>query len=322
MAEGGAHAITAPRFGLWWLVRETVATTFRYRVTGLAAEAGFFALLSLPPLIFGLFALLGVLPDLIGEQSVADVRAEILRRAERALTPDIVNNTIAPTLDDVLTRPRTELVSLGFLLSLWSGSRAVNVFVDTISIMYGLGGRRGIIRQRAMSFGLYVLALVLGAVLIPLVLAGPGLVKAPLPARADVFVDVLYWPVVILLAVPSLAMLYHVSIPVRTKWARALPGAALALALWVLFSFLLRRIISASVGSTSIYGPLSTPIVVMIWLYGLAIAVLIGAALNAAIDRIWVERATFVAREQERRRMAVAGEDSGPEPLTPVQVRS
>ena len=49
-------------------------------------------------------------------------------------------------------------MSLGFFLALWSGSRALNVFVDTITIMHGLGGQRGIVKTRALSFSLYLLA--------------------------------------------------------------------------------------------------------------------------------------------------------------------
>ena len=52
-------------------------------------------------------------------------------------------------------------------------------------------------------------------------------------------------------------------------------------------SFAVRGSIAASLGGTSIYGPLSAPIVLLIWLYLLAISVLIGAALNAAIRNLW-----------------------------------
>ena len=60
--------------------------------------------------------------------------------------------------------------------------------------------------------------------------------------------------------------------------------------IWFAGSFVVRWIISISVGGTSIYGPLAAPIVLMIWLYVLAIAVLIGAALNAAIESVWPRR--------------------------------
>ncbi len=35
---------------------------------------------------------------------------------------------------------RPDVISIGFLFALWSGSRAVNVFIDTITVMYGLDG--------------------------------------------------------------------------------------------------------------------------------------------------------------------------------------
>ena len=85
----------------------------------------------------------------------------------------------------------------------------------------------------------------------------------------------------------NLATLFHVSTPRRSPWLRDVPGAALTLVIWVMASFAVRGMIAASLGGSSIYGPLSAPIVIMIWLYALAIAVLIGAALNAAVREMW-----------------------------------
>jgi membrane protein len=127
------------------------------------------------------------------------------------------------------------------------------------------------------------------------VLAGPDLLAKVLPDRLG-FLDTLYWPVASLLSVVSLTSLYHVSVPVRTPWRRDLPGALLTLVIWFAGSFVVRWIISKSVGGTSIYGPLAAPIVLMIWLYVLAIAVLIGAALNAAVESVWPRREIQEAR--------------------------
>ena len=74
----------------------------------------------------------------------------------------------------------------------------------------------------------------------------------------------------------------------------------LTIAIWFLGSFAVRWIISISVGGTSIYGPLATPIVLLIWLYVISIAVLIGAALNAAIEKEWPRREITEARERRR----------------------
>jgi membrane protein len=136
---------------LWGLVRETTAICFRYRVTGLAAEAGFFALLSLPPLVLGLVGSIGYLGKWLGRDVVDDVQGKIIDGSAQVLTSDVVNEVIRKTLRDVFEGGRVDIISIGFVIALWSGSRALNVFIDTISIMYGLGGRRGIIRTRALS---------------------------------------------------------------------------------------------------------------------------------------------------------------------------
>jgi membrane protein len=287
----------SPLRAVWRLITGTIQVCFRYRVTGLAAEAGFFALLSLPPLLLGLVGSIGYAADLLGNQVVDQVRGRIIHVAGLLLSAKSVADVIVPTLDDVLRKGRIDLISVGFVLSLWSGSRVLNVFVDTITIMYGLSGRRGIIRTRVLSFSLYLIGLLLGSVTIPLVLVGPELVGDLLPPELD-WALLLYWPVVVLLSVVFLTTLYHVAVPVRTPWRWDLPGGFLALAIWIIGSFALRRFLSFSVGgsSTSIYGPLAAPIVVLIWLYMLAIAVLIGAALNATVDDVWPSSATTQAR--------------------------
>jgi membrane protein len=144
-----------------------------------------------------------------------------------------------------------------------------------------------------LSFSLYVVGLIVGVVVLPLVLAGPRLVDRFLPSRLDV-VNALYWPTVIVVSIAFLATLFHLSVPVRTSWRHDLPGATLAFAIWVLGSYLLRVVLESS--TTSIYGPLAAPIAVLIWLYVTALAVLIGAALNASIDRLWPEVSTARAR--------------------------
>jgi membrane protein len=306
----------------WRLLTQTVGTCLRYRVTGLAAEAAFFAILSLPPLIFGLAGSIGFIANEFDLETIEDVKVQIIQLAERALTADSVQQVIVPTLDDVLgSGGRFDVISIGFLLALWSGSRALNVFVDTITIMYGMGGRRGIVRTRALSFTLYCVALIIGVIVLPLVLAGPNAVDDLLPARVD-FLNQLYWPVVTILSAGFLNTLYHLSVPVRTPWVSDLPGSFLALSIWILGSFVLRWILQTTVGGTSIYGPLAAPIAVLMWLYMTAIAVLIGAALNAVVDRMWPHKSrkdvdaaepVMKADSKTHHEEAIAPDDERPE---------
>jgi len=234
--------------------------------------------------------------DQFSAAQVADVQQAVIDLSRRALTDSAVDRIIVKTIDDVQQGGRFDIVSVGFVLALWSGSRALNVFVDTITIMHGLGGHRGIVRTRALSFSLYVLGLVTGAVCLPLVVAGPGLVDRWLPQRLDFVVD-LYWPTVIVLCICFLATLYHVSVPVRTAWSFNLPGATFTLIVWILGSWALRALLTATASnSMSIYGPLAAPIAVLLWLYLLSIAVLIGAAVNAAFDTVFPQSTTTNAR--------------------------
>ncbi|MBK6886510.1 MAG: YihY/virulence factor BrkB family protein [Tetrasphaera sp.] len=139
----------------------------------------------------------------------------------------------------------------------------MNVFVDTISIMWPV--RRAWDRAHpALSFSLYFATLMVGVVVTPLLLIGPTLLGRMLPDRLQVLVA-LYWPVVTVLVVATLTTLYHIATPRRTPWVRNLPGAALTLILWAVTSYVVRGTIAASLGGSSIFGPLSTPIVLLIW---------------------------------------------------------
>lgn len=288
---------------LWRVVVATVASCMRYRVTGLAAEAAFFAVLSMPPLIFALAGAIGYVSEGFPEARVADVRAAVIDLSSQALTEDAVSSIIEPTIDEVLSGGRYDVISIGFVLALWSGSRALNVFVDTITIMHGLGGQRGIVKTRALSFGLYVLGLLVGIVSLPLMVAGPTLVGRWVPERFDA-IESLYWPVVILLGICFLATLYHVSVPVRTNWSFNLPGATFSLVSWVLGSYVLRWVLTVTAAeSASIYGPLAAPIAVLLWLYLVSIAVLIGAAVNAAFDTVFPQLSTSRARTELAQRL-------------------
>ncbi|WP_030155430.1 YihY/virulence factor BrkB family protein [Streptomyces sp. NRRL S-244] len=292
----------------WLLLKDTVNSCVEYRILGLAAEAAFFTLLSLPPLFLGLLGLLGYVDGWTGGTFVASIEENILNAVGTVLSDRGVNDIAKPMLDDVTKAGRPDLISLGFAFALWSGSRAVNVFIDTITVMYGLDGQRGIVKTRLLSFLLYVVALVIGAVVLPLMVAGPDAVVSWVPWSAEV-IAVLYWPTVTLLSIAFLTTLYHVSVPVRSPWIEDVPGALVALAMWVLGSFLLRIYLTNTVEGPTIYGSLAAPVAVLLWIGVSAFAVLVGAAVNAAIDRVWPSVATAAAREaNERAREAEAAQ--------------
>ncbi|MET7680719.1 YihY/virulence factor BrkB family protein [Streptomyces sp. NPDC005423] len=285
----------------WLLLKDTVNSCMEYRILGLAAEAAFFTLLSVPPLLLSLIGLLGYVDDWTGADTIASLENNILEASRTVLSDKGVSEIAQPILHDVMKGGRPDVISIGFLFALWSGSRAVNVFIDTITVMYGLDGARGIVKTRMLSFALFVVALLIGSVALPLMVAGPDAVVSFVPWSTTV-VQVLYWPVVIILSVVFLTTLYHVSVPVRSPWIEDVPGALVALAMWVLGSFLLRIYLTSTVEGPTIYGSLAAPVAVLLWIGVSAFAVLVGAAVNAAIDRVWPAAATAAARAANERR--------------------
>ncbi|MGW2825959.1 YihY/virulence factor BrkB family protein [Streptomyces sp. NPDC001443] len=279
----------------WLLLKDTVNSCVEYRILGLAAEAAFFTLLSVPPLLLSLIGLLGYVDAWTGTDSISSLESNLLEASRTVLSDRGVREIAQPILDDVMKGGRPDVISIGFLFALWSGSRAVNVFVDTITVMYGLDGVRGIVKTRLMAFLLFIVALLIGSVALPLMVAGPDAVVRVVPWSTTV-VQVLYWPVVIVLSIAFLTTLYHVSVPVRSPWIEDVPGALVALAMWVLGSFLLRIYLQHTIEGATIYGSLAAAVAVLLWIGVSAFAVLVGAAVNAAIDRVWPAAATAAAR--------------------------
>jgi len=290
--------------GLRLLVARTAGEFWQDRVMGLAAEAAFWQLLSMPPLLLAVLGMIGFFGGLLGDDTLASVEHTILAGAGRVMTPSAVRSVVQPAVESVLTRGRLDVASIGFLLSIWSGSTAMATFVNTITIAYDLREHRSAVKSRLLALVLYLGAVVAFVVILPALVLGPTLLQrlAPREVRAEVtaVVNASYWPVVILGSISLLTTLYHLAVPVRTKWVRALPGSLVALMIWLLGSLALRWYVGLVVRASSAYGSLSAPIAVLLFFYVTALAVLIGAELNAEIDKLWPSATTAAARQRGR----------------------
>ncbi|PZS21206.1 MAG: ribonuclease BN [Acidimicrobiales bacterium] len=299
-----------PPSGPEHLVRAVVARAwhkvFEDRILGLAAEAGFWVLLSLPSLLLVLFGSFGYLHGVLGPSEIAKIHDDVLRAARDVLTPGTVDSDVAPLVDQILKRGHPEVISVGFVLSLWTGSTAINAYLNTITVAYDMRGLRGALRSRAVGLGLYLVAVVVGIVMLPVLTLGPNLLVslAPTDLSEDVstLVHIVYWPLAALGSVAFVATLYTACLPVRVRWRRALPGAVVAMGLWLLGSYAVRAYLTSSVRTRSVYGSLGAPIAALLFFYMTALAVLIGAEINSAIDSIRPEASTTEGREMSRRK--------------------
>jgi membrane protein len=291
---------------LWLLGKDTAKSCSEHRIIGMAAESAFFTLLSLPPLLLGLVGLLSSLDAVAGTSTLDSVRVHLLDASSRMLSERGVEDVVRPMIDDLATGARPDVMSFGFIVALWSGSRAVNVFVGTITVMYGMEGYRNPAATRLLAFLMYLVGLLVGAIAVPAMVVGPDLAINWLP-QLEGLLRIFYWPLLLMLCVGFLTTLYHVSVPVRSPWREDIPGALVALAIWASCAFALRTYLRSTVEGQSIYGSLAVPVAILMWLGMSAFAVLVGAALNAAVDRIWPTATTAAARaETERAREAAA----------------
>lgn len=286
----------------WTLVSSTAKQAWSDRVLGLSAEAGFWQLISLPAALLAILGFIGYFSGALGPDTIKSLEDAMVRGARRVIEPDSVNETIRPALHRILSGGRADVVSISFILSLWTGSSAMATYVNTITIAYGLRSHRNALRSRLLALALYFGFIATSVVLLPLLVIGPSHFVQLFPDRwhhvVHTVTEIGYWPVVAVVTLVLIATLYHLAVPVRTPWRRALPGALLALVLWLIGSILLRAWLSWAFRSTATYGPLSAPVAVLVFLYLTALAILIGAELNAQIDRMWPTRETEQARER------------------------
>jgi membrane protein len=273
---------------MWRTTRRALIQSWRDRVLGLAAEAAFWALLSLTPLLLVLVAAIGYLTPLFGPHIVVGVEDRILDAAEHVLAPSAVDQVLRPTLGDILRHGQGEIASVGFLLALWTGSTAMSTYVNAIAIAYGGRDVRSAVRARVLAFALYLGALVTGCITLPLLVTAPGWIIAAVPAEARSVVGPAvrlgYWPLLVLVCTALLATLYHLAVPGRVGWLRELPGAVVAMLLWLIGSVLLRLFLSIAITHSPTYGVLAAPAAALLFLYVTALAVLLGAELNAQIE--------------------------------------
>ncbi|MFF5989080.1 YihY/virulence factor BrkB family protein [Prauserella flavalba] len=304
--EGGhAPEPRVRRKGPLRLISRTLGKAWDGNIFSESAEAAFWQTLSLPPLLLGLLGSLGFLGDWFGDTVVRQVHDNIIDFSETIFSGSVVHQIIEPTVDDILTTGKGEIVSVGFLISLWAGSSAMSSFVDAITVAHDQYGVRNEVWQRIFALLLYLASLVLLVVGLPIIAIGPDLLPEffPLDWRPTIamWVGTLYYPTVAVLLVLALATLYKVSLPRKLPWHRGLPGAALAMVIFLLSSVGLRIYISWITTTGYTYGALATPIAFLLFTFFIGLAIVAGAYFNSAIQELWPAKMTRRQRRRWRR---------------------
>jgi len=270
------------------LLRRTIAKAWHDRVLGLSAEAAFWQLVSMPSLFLALVATLGYFSRWLGPDTVDRTEKTLENGLAHAFSQQVVSDVVAPMLHEILHSGRADVISLGFVIALWAGSSAMATFVNTITIAYDMRDLRGAVHSRLLALGLFLGSVLIGVILLPLLVLGPDLLVRMFPdhwhRRVHELASYGYYPVIVILTVVGLTTLYHLAPPRRLPWRRGIPGAVLALLIFLGGSALLRMYINYVLDRNHTYGTLATPVAALLFFFILALGVLLGAEFNAAIE--------------------------------------
>lgn len=311
------------RHHVWHITKRTLAKSWDDSIFSESAQAGFWSVLSLPPLLLGLLGSLAYVAPIFGPDTLPTIQAQLISTSNSLFSRNVVTELIEPTIQDIVLGARGEVVSFGFLISLWAGSSAVSAFVDSVVEAHGQTPLRHPVRQRFFALGIYVVGLVMVIVAAPFLALGPRKIGEYIPDSWDQALRFGYYPMLVLGLVLAVTALYRVSLPRPLPTHRLVWGAVLATAFFVVATAGLRIYLQYITRTGYTYGALATPIAFLLFAFFLGFAIMIGAELNAAIEEEWPAPPPHLQRWRARSRTtknaALAGAEL-PQPETALQL--
>ena len=268
-----------------YVARTTLRELMHDQCTDLAAALTYYAVLAIAPALLAIVSLLGLLAD---PRSTVE---QVLQVVDDVGPADAVE-TVQPILDRLTAAPAAGFALVGgVLLALWSASGYVAAFSRGLNRIYEVDEGRPVWKLRPVLL-LVTLLLVVIAVLVVAAAVLTGDVARSVGSSvglSDVTVavwDVAKWPVILALVVAAVAVLYHATPNVRQprfRWISV--GALVAIVVWVLASIGFGFYVANFSSYDATYGSLAGVIVFLLWLWITNLALLLGAELDAELER-------------------------------------
>jgi membrane protein len=266
----------------------------RDRLSIIAAGVAFYALLAIFPGLVALVAMYGLFADPAQiERHVASLSG---------ILPPEAAKIVLTQLHDLVSTNRGALglgAVAGLLVALWSASSAVRTLMEALNVAYDEEERRGIVQfygtALILTFG-GVIAVILA---IGLVIGLPAVLNfIGLSSLLETVVSLARWPILALLAIVALAVIYRFG-PSRAqpRWRWVTWGATIAVALWIVGSALFSLYVTRFGNYNETYGAAGAVVVLLMWFLLSSYAVLIGAEINAEMER-QTNRDTTSGREK------------------------
>lgn len=290
-AEHPRHIPFAGWKDILWRVLKRIG---RDRVTLVAAGTAFYLLLALFPALAALVSLYGLVAD------VADV-AEHLEFLQSVLPADSFD-----IIGEQLTRlAEQENAALGFgfvfglAVALWSANNGIKAVVQAMNVAYREHEKRSFVQLTLFTLATTMVALVVAVIFIAAVGLVPTMLNSiGLDSLAETLISVLRWPVLMAVTGGMIALVYRYAPsrrPARWRWITW--GSAIATIGWIIASVLFSWYLSNLADFNATYGSLGTVIGLMLWLWLLMQILIIGAEIDAEMER-QTERDSTVGPEK------------------------
>lgn len=259
------------------IFREAVADN----ITGESAKVAYYFFLSLFPLILVLFALTGLIG---GERAFGWIMTQIQGRV-----PPQTAGLLRGAVREITSRPEAGTLGIGLLLTLWAASGGVAALADALNRMYDVREDRGFLKKRGIALLLLVAGLVLlvgGAVAI---IAGVPIIRS---LGVGTAAEIGAWVLAFVLVVALFALVYYV-LPNRDQSrskTTVLVGAVVGAIVWLLATTGFQVYVANFGSYRATYGAIGAVIVLMLWLYLTALAILFGGEVASVLEGVRSER--------------------------------
>jgi membrane protein len=271
-----------PPRGWFAVLKRVKAEVKEDNVPLLAAGVAFYAMLAIFPAIIALVTIYGMVAD------PAQVESQVGEFAKSL--PSGADQLITGQLKNVVNAGRQSLsigLAVSLLAVLWSASGGIQGLVKSLNLVYDERETRGFIKLRGLSLLLTLGAIVVAVVALVLIAVFPGVIdNFELGKAGELAASIVRWIVLALLVLVALAVLYRFA-PDRAnpRWRWVSGGAVVALVLWLLGSIGFSWYVDNFGKYNQTYGALAAVIILLLWLFLSAFAVLLGAELDAETER-------------------------------------
>ncbi|MBU2959057.1 YihY/virulence factor BrkB family protein [Paracoccus sp. 1_MG-2023] len=284
---------------LWSIIRATVASIGEDRVSSVAGGVTFFGLLSLFPAITAFVSLYGLLSDPAGIEGQMDLLDDLLpASALEIIRGQVVAIASAPT------SALSVAGLLALLIAFWSANGGMKALLSALNVAVMQGETRGFVRLNlvAMTFTLGGL-LMIALMLVVIAVVPAALQLLPVGWGAETLITYSRWPIMFAVLIMGLAAIYRWGPAVPdSRWRWISPGAIMAAVGLVVISMLFSWYAANFANYNETYGSLGAVIALMIWLWLNATIVLVGAELNAEVERHLKRKAGIPANRPVRKR--------------------